>query len=148
MTARRKATPEQLTIALLCYEFSPDPKFVPHAATWLNGERWLDVKIDLAADPYGIGDWLSKLPRETGLWAGCYDREAIVPILWATGWLPTWRGPLDVMGAWLRDGYLPDSITSAINIAVSKHGARASLKAFNGYVRHHAERFAFQAAAE
>jgi hypothetical protein len=28
----------------------PDVKFVPHAATWLNGERWLDDLVPAKPD--------------------------------------------------------------------------------------------------
>ena len=31
---------------LLKYNFNPDPKMIPHASTWLNGERWNDEPTD------------------------------------------------------------------------------------------------------
>lgn len=39
----------------------PDVKFVPHAATWLNGERWADDLVPVArvADP---NDWMKSEP--------------------------------------------------------------------------------------
>jgi hypothetical protein len=38
--AIKKTTPEAILRALERQEFSPDPKFRPYPATWLNGERW------------------------------------------------------------------------------------------------------------
>ncbi len=34
-----------------------DPKYVPHPATWLNGERWLDeeAKYEPSHVPLGVG---------------------------------------------------------------------------------------------
>lgn len=40
--AIRKATISAILDALARAEFSPDPRYQPHPATWLNGERWLD----------------------------------------------------------------------------------------------------------
>ena len=40
--ARRKATPEQLLNGLSRAKWNADQRFIPHPATWLNGERWLD----------------------------------------------------------------------------------------------------------
>lgn len=38
-----KKTPAAAIIAKLkTYKFSDDPKFIPHAATWLNQGRWMD----------------------------------------------------------------------------------------------------------
>lgn len=39
---KRGATPDEIMVGLARYQFSPDPQFRPHPATWLNGERWLD----------------------------------------------------------------------------------------------------------
>lgn len=41
-TAARKISPAEIIAALGQADFNPDPKFQPHASTWLNGERWLD----------------------------------------------------------------------------------------------------------
>lgn len=40
--AIKNISPEQLLAALKAHSFSSTPKFVPHAATWLNDKRWLD----------------------------------------------------------------------------------------------------------
>jgi hypothetical protein len=34
------ATPASIMAGLKCYNFSTDEQFIPHAATWLNGESW------------------------------------------------------------------------------------------------------------
>jgi hypothetical protein len=40
--ARSKASLEQILNALAAQRFSPEERYQPHPATWLNGERWLD----------------------------------------------------------------------------------------------------------
>lgn len=42
----RKKTAERVLLEALCRDWPADEKFIPHPATWLNGERWLD-----GADP-------------------------------------------------------------------------------------------------
>ena len=64
--ARKRASCEEITMGLAAYQFSPDPKFQPHPATWLNQDRFRDVKPDLDSDPYGLGEFLDKLPRPGG----------------------------------------------------------------------------------
>ena len=47
--AMRKATADEILEGLrsqLPRFASADPKFIPHAATWLNGERWADEFVD------------------------------------------------------------------------------------------------------
>ncbi len=39
---RRGATPEAILAGLRRAKFSTDAKFIPHPATWLNDDRWLD----------------------------------------------------------------------------------------------------------
>jgi hypothetical protein len=44
-TALRKATKDELVSAASTYAESvrsTEQNFIPHASTWLNGERWLD----------------------------------------------------------------------------------------------------------
>jgi hypothetical protein len=52
--ARRKASAETLLLAAkraAAVYSAGDPRFTPHPATWLNGERWLDVEgQDASAD--------------------------------------------------------------------------------------------------
>jgi hypothetical protein len=54
--AIKKADPERIIAAAeehLIWHHSPgnDPKFIPHAATWLNGERWNDERSSHASAP-------------------------------------------------------------------------------------------------
>lgn len=44
LKAVRSASPDVIIAAVQAAQFSPDPEFVPHPSTWLNGERWLDEK--------------------------------------------------------------------------------------------------------
>jgi hypothetical protein len=110
------------------------------AVTWLNQKRYRDVEPDLTIDPYGLSEWLESLPRDGGLSAHCYDIEDIRPILIATGWEPSWRGSLDILNGWLRDGYIPDSCAKVIAAAVAEFGGRASLAAFDKRVRFRAQK--------
>lgn len=41
-TAVRKADPESIIEGAERYPWPEDPSFVPHASTWLNGQRWED----------------------------------------------------------------------------------------------------------
>lgn len=60
---RKISEPELLDKARLYVTspLRPDVKFVPHAATWLNGERWADDLVPVArvADP---NDWMKSEP--------------------------------------------------------------------------------------
>jgi len=52
-TALSKSSPEIITAAASAYAATnPDPQFVPHPATWLNTERWMD-EPPAAAPDYG-----------------------------------------------------------------------------------------------
>lgn len=41
-SALRRATPSLILDRLRAYPFSPDPQYIPHPSTWLNGGRWAD----------------------------------------------------------------------------------------------------------
>jgi hypothetical protein len=138
--ARKTTAAEDILDGLARYQFSADPRFRPMAATWLHQERWLCVSIDLAADAWGLAEFTATLPASDALSAACYDRAALDPILLATGWPETWRGPLDVLDAWLRDGYEPPSIARVIAEAVAEFGPRERLAAFDRRVRFRAVR--------
>lgn len=50
-TAAAKASPETIIAAAQAFadqRSNQDPKFTPHPATWLNGERWADQELALA----------------------------------------------------------------------------------------------------
>lgn len=134
------ATVEEIMEGLARYEFDPDPRMRAMAVTWINQRRWSVVNEDLDADQFGLSEYLVNLPHDGTLSAACYDVDDLRPILIATGWAPSWRGSLDVLNAWVRDGYNPDSCAKVIAAAVAEFGARGTLAAFDKRVRFRAER--------
>jgi hypothetical protein len=61
-SALKRASHGEILQGLKGYAFSPDPKFIPLAATWLNGDRWRDERPpDRPSDggfqlrPLGVG---------------------------------------------------------------------------------------------
>lgn len=48
--AVKRADPNDIIAGLRRYQFSPDPQYRPHPATWLNGDRWI-VDDDDGLDP-------------------------------------------------------------------------------------------------
>jgi hypothetical protein len=61
-SALKRASHGEILQGLKGYAFSPDPKFIPLAATWLNGDRWRDERPpDKPSDggfqlrPLGVG---------------------------------------------------------------------------------------------
>jgi hypothetical protein len=50
-SALKRASHGEILQGLKGYAFSPDPKFIPLAATWLNGDRWRDEPSPAGADP-------------------------------------------------------------------------------------------------
>lgn len=137
--ALRKATVEQILAALDNYVFTDDKKFIPHPSSWLNGACWLDEQPD-KTDDYGLREWHATITSDGTLSAAMYDPDDLRPILIVTGWEPSWRGSLDILNAWMRDGYVPDSIAKTIASAVAEFGARGTLAAFDKRVRYRAER--------
>lgn len=131
---REAATLAEILAGLTRYAFSNDPTYRPMAATWLNQGRFRDA-VDLAADPWGIDAWLAEQPASDALGPGCYPREALDPILLAFGQPETWRGSMEALAGWLRDGLTPDSIARVIAEAVAQFGPRRSLEAFDKRVR-------------
>jgi hypothetical protein len=51
LSALKRASFGEILSGLRGYAFATDPKFIPLAATWLNGDRWRDEK-----QPEGTGD--------------------------------------------------------------------------------------------
>lgn len=41
VNAVRRASPDEITAGIRQYAFNSDPSFQPHAATWLNQDRWI-----------------------------------------------------------------------------------------------------------
>lgn len=69
--ARRKTTAENLLGSLVAATFDADQKFIPHPATWLNGERWLDSPQLPPSLPVEAADpWPSRVKRfrMSGYW--------------------------------------------------------------------------------
>ena len=136
--ARKRASFDEIMDGLAGYSFSPNPKLRPHPSTWLNQDRWI-LEPELAAD-YGLSEWLETLPRTGGLSAHFYHVDELRDILIATGHPPSWRGSLDTLGDWMRDGYVPESVARVIAAAVGEFGIRPSLAAFDKRVRYRADR--------
>jgi hypothetical protein len=138
--ARRRATFEQIMDGLARCEFDERPKFIMQPERWLHGGHWLDVQTNLSADPYGLNAWHATITSDGTLSAAMYDPDDLRPILIAAGWEPSWRGSLDILNAWMRDGYSPDSCAKVIASAIAEFGARGNLAAFDKRVRFRAER--------
>jgi hypothetical protein len=148
VAARKKASLETLCRAVIRYDFSPEVQYRPHAATWLNGERWNDpVKADLTADPWGLSEWREG-QRSTAETAGMlfsvfgFAFEALEEIMVASLLPPEWRGDLAVLGGWLVDGYRPDSVADVVReVAKGMTAAPRDLRWFDRPVRRRALRW-------
>jgi uncharacterized protein YdaU (DUF1376 family) len=46
LKAIQKFTHQEILHGLMKYNFNPDRQMIPHASTWLNGERWNDEPTD------------------------------------------------------------------------------------------------------
>lgn len=61
-TAIKKIDHAALVAATVAYAGSvegADPKFIPHPASWLNGERWDDVPVKASSRVLGSEDWMA-----------------------------------------------------------------------------------------
>lgn len=116
------------------YPFPPDAQFVPHPATWLNGERWADDRPDAAAPspepgpaprPNAIGSqyaalaeryaWDDRDGRSHPVVGGWYLDVIADLVREAAGYPHGWCGDLRPLAAWLQDGLDPhDAILPAI----------------------------------
>lgn len=88
--ALKKAKPEVLLASLRAHAFSPELRYQPHAATWLNGECWLDSEA--ATSPSSRPGAADDDP-----WRGRLLRWRIAKY-WNTEWgpkpgKPGYRGP-------------------------------------------------------
>lgn len=55
--AIKRDAPEAILAGVKAYRFSPEAEFQPHAATWLNGDRWKDGKAPAAGStPQELSD--------------------------------------------------------------------------------------------
>lgn len=50
LVALKSATAEEITAGLTGYPFPDNPKYIPHPATWLNGERWADERAPASTE--------------------------------------------------------------------------------------------------
>lgn len=142
--ARRHHSLETIMEGLARYQFDNNPRYVPHAVTWLNQKRFLDVPVDLAADPWGLDAWFGVQPQPgDGLFAvRGYDITALQEILLASGLPLDWRGDLSLLGAWLVGGYRPDSIAEVIGEERARTRAEVrALRFFDGAVLRRALRW-------
>lgn len=144
--ARLRVTAEVLAAGLARYRFNPERTYQPLPATWLNGERWADEPgPDLALDPWGLMAWLHAQPPppDDALFSPAgYEVAVLGDILCAAGLRPTWRGSLDLLGAWLSAGYRPDAIAEVIAASLAAApGEIRSLLYFDRPVRQRAWRW-------
>lgn len=155
-SARRKVSLEVVMTGLASYEFSPERRLQPLPATWLNGERWDDQRLDLPqssnghdqTDRWGLNAWITKQndvkdgfvkgePRKmiNGL---AVDHYA-VRIAEAAGLPESWRGNWDSLGRWLRDslGMIdePPVLDAVRNQAGRMNGGVGSIGVFDAALR-------------
>lgn len=102
-TAAKKASFEVLMEAVKSYASKMSGKeaeFIAHPATWLNGERWLDVERVNGAD---------------GSLAGSLERRVEIAKDWLSRVddIPTWMDKLDTAEALVKEGYDYDKLRRA-----------------------------------
>jgi hypothetical protein len=119
VSARQRDSFEVIMAGLAAFEFDERPQFRPHAATWLNNDRWLEESLNLGADPWGLAGWYGAQPeRPPGLfWVRGWEIEALRDVMLASGFGFVWRGDLDTLGAWLCGGFRPDSLCDVLAAA-------------------------------
>lgn len=124
--AVRSTSPAAIMAGLQRAQWNPDPKYVPHAATWLNAGRWQDEVAEVAPSrPAPLQP--SQMPcmnDEPSAWAGVCDRfeeddrdGVMRPMVGGdyldiaarrigtmAGFSWDWHGDWNVLAGWLRDG--------------------------------------------
>lgn len=143
--ARRRSSLGEIMAGLQRYPFQAEQRYVPHAATWLNQDRWMEAAPpDLSLDPWGLRAWWDAQPEhsEAMFHVRGYEFAACQEIMLASGLAVSWRGSLDVLGRWLVEGYRPDSVAGVVleEVARSAQAAR-SLEWFDRAVRRRAWRW-------
>lgn len=145
LSARRRASFGAIIDGLAAYRFRDDKAWMPHASTWLNGDRWADERTqDPALDRWGLTAWYERQPEEPNALFSVrgWSIEALADVLLAAGFDLVWRGDLDTLGAWLAAGYRPDSLAETIaEAAAGAAGAPRSLRWFDRAVRQRALRW-------
>ena len=69
--ALKKTDASTLLSSVRAYPFSAEGRFIPHPATWLNDERWLDLAVTARAGPEPPSDpWPARLRgwKVNGYW--------------------------------------------------------------------------------
>lgn len=97
-----KASADEILAALQRFaakSAGADTKFIPHPASWLNGERWLDADLNPAPEPEAVSNGKTWVKYGGALWDHCnagYIRENGK------------SAPTDTRGGWYFDAkYLP-----------------------------------------
>jgi hypothetical protein len=124
---------------------SPKPVLEPvlepvHPTTRAREARGVVVSLPMKADDWGLRAWLDRQPQvadEPGLFSPRgWGYDALLDVMCATDLPKSWRGPLEPLGEWVREGYRPDSIALVIAEYVAASGIVARrLNAFNYQVR-------------
>lgn len=138
--ARLSASAEEIMAGLARYEFNPEPRYQPHAATWLNQRRWELNTEDLSIDPWGLQEHIAGKPSSEGLGIDCYSPEVFYPLMLAAALPETWRGSLRALDGWVQDGYAMASVYETIVAIVAQDGAVQGLDALDRKVRRLATR--------
>jgi hypothetical protein len=143
--ARRRASMAVIMAGLAAYRFGDDPRFVPHASTWLNNDYWASERAqDPALDPWGLRAWYGRQSEQSPELFSVrgWDFEVMREVMLATGLPFDWRGDLGVLGSWLVAGFRPDSLAEVIaEDGAGSSSAPQSLRWFDRAVRRRALRW-------
>lgn len=82
--AMAKTTASQIIEALHAWkrskDFPTEEKFIPHATTWLNAERWLDIPAEpTGSDRVYTDEEKRKFKEETQKWLAAYKSDKTLP---------------------------------------------------------------------
>ncbi len=137
---------EELQTALEAYTFDvSDAKFIPHAATWLRGQRWLDAPPMTPEErgPWGIGAWIPQYPGVIVHADAPYEKRwelhgyDLYPLAFEVAMaakLPDdWRGAWSALASWLeiRPANIAESMDTLIVRAVRMAAAKSRYRAPN-----------------
>jgi hypothetical protein len=132
-------------LAFMGARLAPKPVLEPvlepvHPTTRAREARGVVVSLPMKADDWGLRAWLDRQPQvadEPGLFSPRgWGYDALLDVMCATDLPKSWRGPLEPLGEWVREGYRPDSIALVIAEYVAASGIVARrLNAFNYQVR-------------
>lgn len=131
LAARRRASLESILLGVERFPWDDRKRFIPHASTWLNNDRWTEQLID-PSDQWGLTQWYREQPVEAdGLfWVRGWELEALRDVMLATGFEFRWRGDLETLGRWICAGFRPDSVCEVIGAACAASASVPRLLAF------------------